>query len=741
VEIAEMMPWLIGIGIGIVVLIVLLFIKASFHFIPADMIGAVKKNFGIRKLKGDQIIALEGEVGWQASCLMPGWRFKFWPLYTVKLFPVVQVGQDEIGVVFSQIGENIPVGWRTARQIAGDTEEIYSDVGRFMREGGQKGIQRAVLSPGHIYYMHPIAFVVKTATSTFGMPFSESVEETFGQYEDQKYRPLEIKTQQGSDVDIIGLVTILDGPPNPDNTPASRIGGFSDIQDAETKRTEEAKKKYEADMEALGAKENIEREESKRQKLRTARDKFDKSKQTPEDRLEYDEEVRNIKQIPEAQREYEESIRKLGLDIINMLFFQSKVNLHNSYQDMQKFFDAGGCQGLQHDVITYGKYNFNPFLVRVEEARGLVVPQGKVAVVRAGVGLASEDVSGEGFKHGFIVRPGHRGIWNEALRPGKYLINPHIYATELVPTSIITLNWAKETSVAHKLDERLSQINARSKEGFQFSIDLQVQIHVPDTKAPYVIVMVEKIDYLVSEVLHPAVGNYFRDKLQGMQAIQFIQERQKVQEEATEHIKQKLEDFKVECYGVFIQDVIPPEDLVDVLKNAELAVQQKKTLEQQKITEDARLATEKSKGEADQQAALAKSKIDIEISRNAADAQKLRAEGEGGYKERIGEAEGKAIEARGKAEAEVIKQKGLSEAEALEKKNKALGGAEVVASIEIIKAIAANNIKITPDILINGGESGADKSTSIATALIAKILQGGAAPNSAIIPPTESKKS
>jgi uncharacterized membrane protein YqiK len=101
----------------------------------------------------------------------------------------------------------------------------------------------------------------------------------------------------------------------------------------------------------------------------------------------------------------------------------------------------------------------------------------------------------------------------------KYAINPRCYVVEIVPTFILTLNWADATSSAHNLDKDLHQITAKSKEGFVFDIDLQVQIHVPDTEAPKVISIVGTMFNLVNEVLQAAVGNHFRDKLQSMPAI------------------------------------------------------------------------------------------------------------------------------------------------------------------------------------------------------------------------------
>ena len=140
------------------------------------------------------------------------------------------------------------------------------------------------------------------------------------------------------------------------------------------------------------------------------------------------------------------------------------------------FLDHGGKIGLQHDTLLYGAYLLNPFLVRVDLVPMLVVNQGEVAVIKGFVGLPTADTSGAEFKFGSIVRPGHRGIWQEPLRTGKYAINPRVYAAEIVPTFILTLNWADATSEAHDLDSQLSSIVGKSREGFVFRIDLQVQI-------------------------------------------------------------------------------------------------------------------------------------------------------------------------------------------------------------------------------------------------------------------------
>src|SRR5262249_42772453 len=160
---------------------------------------------------------------------------------------------------------------------------------------------------------------------------------------------------KGRIVDMIGIVTTLEGVPLPKGAIANRLGDFTDIAELESRDT--------------------------------TRDS----------------------------------------DLVEAIL-SVKNEVHNNYQDFQTFLDRGGRIGLQHDPLLYGAYNLNPFLVSVEMVPMLVINQGEVAVVKAYVGLATEDTSGAEFKFGSLVRPGHRGIWQEPLRTGKYAINPRCYS-------------------------------------------------------------------------------------------------------------------------------------------------------------------------------------------------------------------------------------------------------------------------------------------------------------------------
>jgi uncharacterized membrane protein YqiK len=383
---------------------------------------------------------------------------------------------------------------------------------------------------------------------------------------------------------------------------------------------------------------------------------------------------------------------------------RSKNQLHDNYQDFQAFLDNGGCIGLQHDPLLYGSYLLNPLLVRVELREMLVVRQGQVAVIKSYVGLPTEDTSGAEFKFGSIVQPGHKGIWSEPLRTGKYTLNPRIFEAEIVPTSILTLNWSHATSAAHSLDARLAPIDAKSKEAFNFSIDLQVQIHVPDTRAPKVISMVGTMANLVNEVLQSAVGNYFRNKLQTLGATEFIEKRDEVQHAAERYIQQYLSRYEVETRGVYIQDVVFPRDLVEVLTSREIAAQERATFAQQREAQEARVSLEQQRGVADMQSQLAQANVSIEIETARAHAARARAEGEASVITTTGTAEATRTRALGEASAAAEEALGLARAKGFEAQREAIGP-EQTALVAALHEVGNGQVKIVPDIQVSG-ESG-----------------------------------
>jgi uncharacterized membrane protein YqiK len=212
--------------------------------IAEDESGLIIKRYG-PPLASGRIIALDGEAGYQARLLPPGWHFGLWRWrFKIEKIPVMVVQPGEIALVVAADGRAIPPERVLARDIACDN---FQDAEAFLRGGGERGRQLGFLTAG-TYRINPALFDVVKAESA----------------EQYSMMPADLRVYQISP-DRVGIVTALDGQP----IPAGDLAGHV-------------------------------------------------------------------------------------------------VAGHDSFQRGQAFIDAGGCRGLQEEVLLAGSWNLNPWFVRVE---------------------------------------------------------------------------------------------------------------------------------------------------------------------------------------------------------------------------------------------------------------------------------------------------------------------------------------------------------------------------------------
>lgn len=416
------------------------------------------------------------------------------------------------------------------------------------------------------------------------------------------------------------------------------------------------------------------------------------------------------------------------------------VNAHTNFQDVDAFLENGGYKGLQEQVILSGSYFLNPWFVKVEMVRMTEIPIGHAGVAISFVGDEGEDLSGSEFKHGNIVGRGFKGVWAEPFGPGKYPINPYIMKVEMVPTTNLVLNWASARSESHQLDKNLSTITVRSKDGFTFTLDVSQIIHIPAPEAPKVIARFGNMSNLVTQVLEPTIGNYFRNSAQDADAIDFLKSRKERQDSARLHIGRVLEQYNVHGVDTLIGDIVPPDSLMKTLTDRKLAEEQKVTYDTQKTAQETRQLLEKETAIAEIQKDIVKADQGVLIAERIADAAVKKATGDAnsvrlqataeadrlrllasGEAEKVrllaraeadrtewqAKAEAERISATGQAEAEKILAIGKSSAESYKLAVEAMGGQNFT-QLKIMEAIGAQQIKIMPDVLIGGGGEGAN---------------------------------
>jgi len=193
--------------------LILIYVSGIVRYIPNDRLGVLEKLWSQTGSVSGGFIALSGEAGFQPDVLRGGLHF-FMPFqYRVHRVPLVTIPQGQIGYVFARDGAPLPP---TQTLAANDKASNFEDVRGFLAAGGQKGPQRKILREG-VYAMNLAQFIVLAQDRTYGILINNSDASLFnamGSSIDERdgFVPIVIKDAQ----DVIGIVTVHDGPALPD---------------------------------------------------------------------------------------------------------------------------------------------------------------------------------------------------------------------------------------------------------------------------------------------------------------------------------------------------------------------------------------------------------------------------------------------------------------------------------------------------------------------------------------------
>jgi uncharacterized membrane protein YqiK len=398
------------------------------------------------------------------------------------------------------------------------------------------------------------------------------------------------------------------------------------------------------------------------------------------------------------------------------------VGGHDMFQNPQAFVDANGSKGLQEQVLLAGRYFINPRFATVELVDMVEVPIAHVGVVIAFVGKEGADVTGAEFRHGNLVSKGEKGVWVTPLDPGKYPLNPYTHKVSNVPTANVVLNWATGKTEAHQLDANLSTITVRSADGFKFNLDVSQIIHIPRNDAPKVIARFGGMAALVTQVLEPTIGNYFRNAAQGSDIIDFLKNRSARQSEAREAISAALAEYNVGAVDTLIGDIVPPEQLMKTLTDRKIAEQERVTYETQRQAQAVRQELEQATALAATQAKVVDAERQVAIAEFSARATVKSAEGEGQAKKINAEADANVLRTVGDAQAAKTKAVGAAEAEVIRLKIESMEAGNY-AVVQVAEALAKSGTKLVPDI-VAGGASG--QGGTLVDVLLAGLIRDSA---------------
>ena len=390
---------------------------------------------------------------------------------------------------------------------------------------------------------------------------------------------------------------------------------------------------------------------------------------------------------------------------------------HNYFQDPEVFLTLGGRRGKQLQVLTDGTFFINRWFATVEVRPKTLIPIGYVGVVVSYYGSKGVDLTGEGFRYGEQVEPGQRGVWKQALPPGKYPLNPYAVKVEPVPTVNFVLRWITGQAEAHQYDKDLVSIELITADGYEPVLPLSLVLYIDYEKAPSVVQRFADVRRLITQTLDPILTSYFRDVAQSSNMLDLLTHREDIQRRATEELGKRFREFDINCIAVLIgrpesqvgpdqQD--PIENLFDQLRSRRLAEEQISTFARQKDAAMHLKELNDAQAAAAKQAELTQTKIDIEVAGNRGEAQ--LAEAQRLSKRDIARAfgESRSRELLGKGEAAKIAQVGLAEAAVSLQKIRAYGDPRLFALNLAADHFARSAQPIVPErLLVMGGTDGA----------------------------------
>ena len=143
-------------------------------------------------------------------------------------------------------------------------------------------------------------------------------------------------------------------------------------------------------------------------------------------------------------------------------------------------------------------------------------------------------------------------------------------------------------------------------------------IHIPRNDAPKVIARFGNMSNLVTQVLEPTIGNYFRNAAQKSDVIDFLKNRRRRSaKEAKEAISGALVDYNVNAVDTLIGDITPPEALMKTLTDRKIAEQEQMTYQTQRLAEETRKELQQAKAMADTQSGVVTSQRSVEIGKTS----------------------------------------------------------------------------------------------------------------------------
>jgi hypothetical protein len=248
--------------------------------------------------------------------------------------------------------------------------------------------------------------------------------------------------------------------------------------------------------------------------------------------------------------------------------------------------------------------------------------------------------------------------------------------------------------------------------------DVRMVIRINPENAAFVIARFGSVFNLIQQIVHPFIDASFRNNAGEKKALEFIQSRTQLQQEALEKARTEFEKYHVEAQNLLISYIDVDENLLATQTQKEIAMQQQAQYQQQALAEEQRIAVKEKTAQANLQPVVVQAALQVENNANNAKAAVKQAEG---YRDST------IIKADGDAAA--VRRVGEAQADAYHAQADVIGSDRVALldSFDRLKDIQPEVITPRALVMPDGKEGGA--SNAVLTTYLVTLLSGeGARP-------------
>ncbi len=232
-------------------------------------------------------------------------------------------------------------------------------------------------------------------------------------------------------------------------------------------------------------------------------------------------------------------------------------------------------KGIVAEILRPGKYRINPYAYKIHIFDAINIQPGYVGVVTAltGSDVLNDNLAAEK-RNTFIVESGLKGISGELLPPGTHYLNPYIYNTVEVDLRSQRFDMSGD-----------DVISFLTLDGFTVTVEGYIEFGIQREEAALLTHRVGDMDDIIKKLILPRARGFSRVEGSKYPAVNFIvgETRQKFQNQLEEHLRSKSQSWGVDIKAVGVRKVIVPDAIASINRDRELAVQEAAKYEQQII--------------------------------------------------------------------------------------------------------------------------------------------------------------